>query len=217
MSNTNSPNKNVFVCNNPLIRFFLTEIRNKNSEPLKFRSYMKEASKYLVYEALSNIEIKTKEIETPVAIAEGIEFKNKFIVAPILRAGLSMVDGIIEVLPFAQIRHIGLYRNEETLQPVEYYVKLPDAIDENTNVLIIDPMLATGGSAISAVDVFKKRGVKGSSIKFISLIASKIGVQKLMEAHNDIELYCANIDSELNEKGYIVPGLGDAGDRCFGT
>lgn len=209
--------ENVYVCQNPLIQYFLTQIRDKNSDSVKFRNSVREASKYLIYEAFSKIKTKDVSIETPVAKAEGVDFENKFIVAPILRAGLSMVDSVMETLPFAQIRHIGLYRNEETLQPVEYYVKLPDNIGEDTIVLITDPMLATGGSAISTIDVFKKRNMPTQNIKFICLIASQYGIDKLTEAHKDVEVYCATVDKELNSHGYIVPGLGDAGDRCFGT
>lgn len=215
--NIQSPIKNVFVSNNPLVKIFLSKIRDVSTDSTKFRSSIKEITKYLVYEAMSDLDLEVIEIQTPVAKTSGVKAKNRFLVAPILRAGLSMVESIMETLPFAQIRHIGLYRNEETLQPVEYYVKLPDTIESNTKVIITDPMLATGGSAISAIDVFKKRGVAGKDIVFICLIASQYGVEKLTQEHSDVKVYCAVIDQKLNEVGYIVPGLGDAGDRCFGT
>ncbi len=208
--------ENVKICLHPLVQVAVSEIRSIETKPLKFRRLIKEISRHVVYEALSDTELKTIDIITPIQPTKGFDFKtNKFILAPILRAGLSMIDGAIETLPFAEVRHIGLCRNEKTLEPVEYYVKLPDSIDNETTVLIMDPMLATGGSAISAVDVFKKRGVK--KIKFLCLIASVTGVKALSTEHSDVEIYTAALDQELNEKGYIVPGLGDAGDRCFGT
>jgi uracil phosphoribosyltransferase len=207
---------NVFVCSHPLIQVLVSELRSIDTNSIKFRRLIKEISRHLVYEALSDIPLKETIVKTPVAEAKGFEYlHDKFILAPILRAGLSMIDGAIETLPLAQVRHIGLYRNEETLQPVEYYVKLPETIDDNTTVVIMDPMLATGGSAISATDVFKKRGVK--KIKFLCLIASKVGIENLNKEHPDIQIYAAAVDEKLNDNGYIVPGLGDAGDRCFGT
>jgi uracil phosphoribosyltransferase len=207
---------NVFVCSHPLIQVLVSELRSIDTNSIKFRRLIKEISRHLVYEALSDIPLKETIVKTPVAEAKGFEYlHDEFILAPILRAGLSMIDGAIETLPLAQVRHIGLYRNEETLQPVEYYVKLPETIDDNTTVVIMDPMLATGGSAISATDVFKKRGVK--KIKFLCLIASKVGIENLNKEHPDIQIYAAAVDEKLNDNGYIVPGLGDAGDRCFGT
>lgn len=211
-----SHSDNVFVCSHPLIQVLISELRSIDTNSIKFRRLIKEISRHLVYEALSDIPLKETIVKTPVAEAKGFEYlHDKFILAPILRAGLSMIDGAIETLPLAQVRHIGLYRNEETLQPVEYYVKLPESIDDNTTVVIMDPMLATGGSAISATDVFKKRGVK--KIKFLCLIASKVGIENLNKEHPDIQIYAAAVDEKLNDNGYIVPGLGDAGDRCFGT
>lgn len=206
----------VKICSHPLVQVAVSEIRSIETNSLRFRRLIKEISRHLVYEALSDVPLKKIEITTPLEKTEGYDFEcNKFILAPILRAGLSMIDGAVETLPMSEVRHIGLYRNEKTLQPVEYYVKLPDTIDNETTVIIMDPMLATGGSAISAIDVFKKRGV--SKIKFLCLIASAPGIKALLEEHSDIEIYAAAVDPELNEKGYIVPGLGDAGDRCFGT
>lgn len=207
---------NVKVCSHPLIQVLVSDLRSVDTNSIKFRRTIKEISRHLVYEALYDVPLKETTVTTPLAETTGYVYKDdKFILAPILRAGLSMIDGAIETLPLAQVRHIGLYRNEETLQPVEYYVKLPDAIDPESTVLIMDPMLATGGSAISAVDVFKKRGVK--KIKFLCLISSEYGIKALNKEHGDIQIYTAAVDAKLNEKGYIVPGLGDAGDRCFGT
>lgn len=209
-------NQKVTICTHPLVQVSVSEIRNKDTTSLRFRRLIKEVSRHVVYEALSDIPLKEVEITTPMAQTKGYEFANdKLILAPILRAGLSMIDGAIETLPMSEVRHIGLYRNEDTLKTVEYYVKLPDQIDKETTVLIIDPMLATGGSAISAVEVFKKRGVE--KIKFLCLIASVPGVNALKKEHPDVQIYTAALDPELNEHGYIVPGLGDAGDRCFGT
>ncbi len=208
--------KNVKICNHPLIQVLISDLRSTETNSIRFRRLVKEVSRHIVYEALSDVPVKTVEVQTPLAIAQGYGFEySDFILAPILRAGLSMIDGAIETLPLAQVRHIGLYRNEETLQPVEYYVKLPETIHSDTSVLIMDPMLATGGSAISAVDVFKKRGIK--KIKFMCLISAAPGVNALITAHPDIQIYTGVVDSELNSNGYIVPGLGDAGDRCFGT
>jgi len=209
-------NSNVTVCNHPLIKALVTEIRDKKTEGKRFRRLVKELARHIVYEALSDIPLKEVEFETPLAKTRGFTFMcEQFILAPILRAGLSMIDGALETLPGAEIRHIGLYRDEATLEPVEYYIKLPESIPEETYVLLMDPMLATGGSATIAVDTFKKRGVK--KIKFLCLISSIQGINALSEAHPDIQIYTAAIDPILNELGYIVPGLGDAGDRSFGT
>lgn len=209
-------NQKVKICSHPLVQVAVSEIRSTETNSLRFRRLIKEVSRHVVYEALSDIPLKEVSINTPLAETKGYQFENdKFILAPILRAGLSMIDGALETLPMSEVRHIGLYRNEETLKPVEYYVKLPDSIDKETTVLIIDPMLATGGSAISTVEVFKKRGVE--KIKFLCLIASAVGVENLNNEHPDVQIYAAALDPELNENGYIVPGLGDAGDRCFGT
>ena len=204
------------ICSHPLVQVAVSEIRSINTNSLRFRRLIKEISRHVVYEALSDTPLKEIDVTTPIQETKGYDFKcNKFILAPILRAGLSMIDGAVETLPFAEVRHIGLYRNEETLEPVEYYVKLPDSIDSETTVIIMDPMLATGGSAITAVEVFKKRGI--NKIKFLCLIASNPGVKALLKEHPEVQIYTAALDPELNEKGYIVPGLGDAGDRCFGT
>jgi uracil phosphoribosyltransferase len=170
----------------------------------------------MTYEAAREMQTEAITVPTPVASAEGVRIAEPhLILAPILRAGLSMIDGASEMFPEAQVRHVGLYRDEATLQPVEYYVKIPAQLPADSLVFILDPMLATGGSAVAAVDVFKKRGV--SRIRFLCLIASPEGVATLQAAHPDVHIVCASVDDHLNEKGYIVPGLGDAGDRCFGT
>ncbi len=209
-------NKKVTICSHPLVQVAVSEIRSIETNSLRFRRLIKEVSRHVVYEALYDTPLKETEITTPLAKTQRYKFENdKFILSPILRAGLSMIDGALETLPMSEVRHIGLYRNEETLKPVEYYVKLPEQIEKDTTVLILDPMLATGGSAISAVEVFKKRGVE--KIKFLCLIASAPGVEALNKEHPDVQIYAAALDPELNENGYIVPGLGDAGDRCFGT
>lgn len=209
-------NTNVTVCSHPLIQILISQLRDAETSSLRFRRLIKEISRHIVYEALADIPLKEIQVQTPLEIAKGFDFEHEnFILAPILRAGLSLIDGAIDTLPHAQVRHIGLYRNEETLQPVEYYVKLPETLDPDTTVLIMDPMLATGGSAISAVSVFKKRGIR--KIKFLCVISSSFGVEALIKEHPDIQIYTGVVDAKLNNVGYIVPGLGDAGDRCFGT
>jgi uracil phosphoribosyltransferase len=206
----------VKVCDHPLIRQALGELRRKETPPLEFRERVGELARYLTYEAARDLAVEEAEIETPLARtkAERVE-ERKLILAPILRAGLAMIEGAIATFPHAQVRHIGLFRDEKTLQPVEYYVKLPAKLEPDTLVLILDPMLATGGSAIATIDVFKRRGV--TRFKFICLIASPEGVRAVNEKHPDVPIYTASVDWHLNERGYIVPGLGDAGDRCFGT
>jgi len=209
-------NSNITVCSHPLIKALVSEIRDKTTAGKRFRRLVKELARHIVYESLGDIPLKEVEFETPLAKTRGFTFMyEQFILAPILRAGLAMIDGALETLPGAEIRHIGLYRDENTLEPVEYYIKLPESIPEDTYVLLMDPMLATGGSATIAVDIFKKRGAK--KIKFLCIIASVQGIKALSTAHPDIQIYTSAIDPILNENGYIVPGLGDAGDRSFGT
>lgn len=169
----------------------------------------------ICYEAMHDAELETIEIETPMMSMKSKRLnENKYAFVPILRAGISMVDGLIKVIPNAKIGHIGLYRNEETLKPVKYYYKLPNNIKDRT-VFVLDPMLATGGSAIDAISMIKEDGVK--KIKFLCVIAAPEGLKKLKDVHPEVEVYCAEIDQCLNEHGYIIPGLGDAGDRIFGT
>lgn len=201
--------------NHPLIKHKISILRDKNTPTKVFRELIGEISMFLCYEALKDATLVEKEIETPIEKTKGkVLNENKYAFVPILRAGMGMVDGILAVMPGAKIGHIGLYRNEETLEPVEYYFKVPDGI-ENKEVILLDPMLATGGSGIDAISQIKARGVK--KIKFLSIIAAPEGLKKMEEAHPDVQIYCANIDDHLNENGYIVPGLGDAGDRIYGT
>jgi len=198
----------------PLIAHKLSRLRDKNTEPKKFRELVREIAGLLAYEATANLQTSEIEIETPLEKMKAQQLKEKIGLVPILRAGLGMVEGIWEWMPSAEVWHIGLYRDEKTLQPVEYYNKLP--VDPRVSVcLILDPMLATGGSATATADILKKWGVK--KIKYVGLIAAPEGIKAMQTAHPDIDIYVAAIDSHLNERGYIVPGLGDAGDRQFGT
>lgn len=203
------------VLDHPLIQHKLTIIRNKDCGTREFREVVNEIAELMVYEVCRDMPLEDIEVETPVATAvEKRLAGKKVVVVPILRAGLGMVDGVLELLPAAKVGHIGMYRDEETLQPHEYFVKMPDHLDKR-EMIIVDPMLATGGSAIAAVDALKKRGAK--SIRFVCLVAAPEGVKALRETHPDIDVYAAALDDHLNENGYIVPGLGDAGDRLFGT
>jgi len=206
----------VKVCDHPLIRQALGELRRKETVPLEFRARVGELARYLSYEAARDLSVASVEIETPLmkTTAERVD-EEKMILAPILRAGLAMIDGAMATFPHAQVRHIGIFRDEKTLQPVEYYCKVPAVLDPETLVLVLDPMLATGGSAIAAIDLFKKRGI--TRFKFICLIAAPEGIANVQSLHPEVPIYTANVDQKLNERGYIVPGLGDAGDRCFGT
>ncbi|MDQ7253176.1 uracil phosphoribosyltransferase [Pediococcus pentosaceus] len=203
------------VLDHPLIQHKLTLIRDKHCSTKEFREIVNEISTLMAYEVSRDMPLMDVEIETPIgkSIQKQISGK-KVAIVPILRAGLGMVDGMAELLPVARIGHIGMYRDEETLKPTEYFVKLPSDISER-QVFVVDPMLATGGSAIMAVDALKKRGAK--DIRFCSLVAAPEGVKALQEARPDIDIYTAALDEKLNEDGYIVPGLGDAGDRLFGT
>lgn len=204
----------VFVMNHPLIQHKLTIMRDKNTTVKDFRDCAYEIGLLLGYEATKEIELEDFEIETPITKMTGKKIKRKIALIPILRAGLGMVDAMMDLIPAAKIGHIGLCRNEETLEPVEYYCKLPTDIEER-QVLVLDPMLATGGSAIDAITMIKKRNV--SRIKFVCIIAAPEGIEALRKAHPDVDIYCGAVDEKLNENGYIVPGLGDAGDRLFGT
>jgi uracil phosphoribosyltransferase len=205
---------NIFPSVHPLVAHKLTRLRDKDTQPKKFRELVREISALLAYEATADLLITPREVETPLAVTQGAELKEKIGLVPILRAGLGMVEGVWGLMPSAEVWHIGLYRDEETLQPVEYYNKLP--IEPTVSVcLILDPMLATGGSAVATVDVVKRWGV--SRIKFVAMIASPEGIQVMQKAHPDVPIHLAAIDDHLNNIGYIVPGLGDAGDRQFGT
>jgi uracil phosphoribosyltransferase len=204
----------VFESTHPLVKHKLTLLRNVTTSPKKFRELIRELALLLCYEATTDLGLKQIEVETPMGTAEGQELVDKIGLVPILRAGLGMVDGIWEMMPGAEVWHIGLYRDEETLKPVAYYNKLPTAPTVNV-CLVLDPMLATGGSAVATVNILKKWGA--DRIKFVALLAAPEGIQRLQEAHPDVPIYVAKIDSHLNDIGYIVPGLGDAGDRQFGT
>ncbi len=205
----------LYVFDHPLIQHKLTYIRDKNTGTKEFRELVDEVSTLMMFEITRELPLKEVDVETPVATAKSKVLAGKKLgVIPILRAGLGMVDGIVNLVPAAKIGHVGLYRDPETLQPVEYYIKLPSDIHER-ELIVTDPMLATGGSAIAAIQFIKDRGAK--HISLMCLIAAPEGVKALQEAHPDVDIYIAGLDSHLNEKGYIVPGLGDAGDRLFGT
>ncbi|MEA2008642.1 MAG: uracil phosphoribosyltransferase [Chloroflexota bacterium] len=205
---------NVFPSQHPLVAHKVTRLRNKDTKSKKFRELVREISALLAYEATADLGIAPREVETPLTTTTGAELKQPIGLIPILRSGLGMVEGIWSLMPAAQVWHIGLYRDERTLQPVEYYNKLP--LEPTVSVcLVLDPMLATGGSAVATVDVLKKWGV--INIKFVGIIAAPEGVKAMQDAHPDVPLYLAAIDDQLNEDGYIMPGLGDAGDRQFGT
>ena len=204
----------VIELNHPLVSHKLTILRNKKTGTKEFREIIGELSMILCYEAMKDAKLEDKEFETPICQMTGKKLdEDNYAFVPILRAGTGMLDGLIKVMPNAKIGHIGMYRNEETLQPVEYYFKLPEV--QNPLVLIVDPMLATGGSAVAAIDACKKRGYK--NIRLMCLVGVPEGVKVVEEAHPDVHIYLASLDERLNEKGYILPGLGDAGDRIFGT
>lgn len=205
----------VFVFDHPLIQHKISLLRDKNTSTKEFRELVAEIAMLMGYEVTRNMPLKEVEIETPVAVAKTKVISGKKLgIVPILRAGLGMVDGMLNLLPFAKVGHIGLYRDPETLEPVEYYCKLPVDAEER-EIVVLDPMLATGGSASAAIRFIKERGV--TNIKLMCLIAAKTGIARINKDHPDVEIYCASVDERLNDHGYIVPGLGDAGDRLFGT
>jgi uracil phosphoribosyltransferase len=204
----------VHVSDHPLVKHKLTLLRDKNTEPKKFRELIREITLLITYEALRDLEIKPKEINTPLTTTCGYKVAEPIGLIPILRSGLGMVEGVWEMIPSAEVWHIGLFRDERTLHPVSYYNRLP--IHPTVSVcLILDPMLATGGSAVKTVEILKEWGA--NRIKFLGLIAAPEGVETLTKAHPDVDIYLAALDDRLNENAYIVPGLGDAGDRQFGT
>lgn len=207
--------KQPMILDHPLVQHKISLLRSKRTGTKEFRDLVGEIATLMCYEATRDLPTEEVEIETPIAIARTRMLSGrKLAFVPILRAGLGMVDGMLTLVPAAKVGHIGLYRNEETLEPVEYYCKLPEDIGER-DVIVLDPMLATGGSACDAITMIKKRGAR--SIKFLCLIAAPEGVARLQETHPDVDIYIAAMDEKLNENGYIVPGLGDAGDRIFGT
>jgi len=208
-------NENVFVMDHPLIQHKLTFLRDEQTGTKIFRELVGEIATLMCYEAtrdlpLVDVRTKTPMVETTTKVIKG----RKLAFVPILRAGLGMVDGMLNLIPSAKVGHVGLYRDHETLKPVEYYNKLPPDIEER-DVIILDPMLATGGSSIDAISIVKRSNPR--SIKLMCIIAAPEGVEALIEAHPDVHIYCAAVDEKLNENGYILPGLGDAGDRIFGT
>jgi len=205
----------VNILDHPLIQHKLTQIRQKDTSTTQFRQMINEIGGLMVYEITRDLPLEQIEIETPVAKTKAnVIAGKKMVVVPILRAGLGMVDGILQMIPSARIGHIGIFRDEETLQPVEYFAKFPDELDQR-DIFIVDPMLATGGSAIAAINSIKQRGAK--NIKLVCLVGAPEGVKAINDAHPDVTVYLASLDEKLNEKGYIIPGLGDAGDRIFGT
>jgi len=206
---------NVFVINHPLIQHKISILRDETTGTKEFRELVDEIAALMCYEATRNLPLEDIEVKTPVAVAKTKRLTGKKIaIVPILRAGLGMVDGILKLIPTAKVGHIGLYRDPQTLQPIEYYCKLPQDSEER-EIVVVDPMLATGGSASEAINFIKARGVE--NIRFMCLIAAPEGIEKLQQIHPDVDIYAAAIDDCLNDHGYIVPGLGDAGDRLFGT
>ena len=206
---------NVFIFDHPLIKHKVSILRSKNTGMKEFRELIEEITTIMTYESMRDVELVPVEVETPLEKTDQYRVPEESIaIVPILRAGLGMVNGVHNVFPTARVGHIGMYRDEETLEPHEYYCKLPDGIEDKT-VLLVDPMLATGGSVCDALDALKKRGCK--KIKLMSIIAAPEGVKKVAETHPDVPVYVSTLDRCLNENGYILPGLGDAGDRLFGT
>lgn len=206
--------KNVYPSTHPLIAAKLTRLRDVRTEPKKFRELVRELAAMLAYEATMDLAVQPVEVQTPLTTTRGVALTDRIGLVPVLRAGLGMVEGVWELMPGAEVWHIGLYRDEKTLKPVAYYNRLP--VEPTVSVcLILDPMLATGGSAVATVDILKKWGV--GRIKFVGLIAAPEGIARLHGAHPDVPIHIAAIDERLNEHGYILPGLGDAGDRKFGT
>ena len=205
---------NVIASSHPLVAHKLTRLRDKTTDPKRFRELVREIAALLAYEATADLVMTPLPVETPLASTMGADLQEKIGLVPILRAGLGMVDGVWELMPSSEVWHIGIYRDEKTLKPVQYYNKLP--IEPRVSVcLILDPMLATGGSAVATADILKQWGVK--RIKFVGVIGSPEGIRNMEEHHPDVPIYLAAVDDHLNERGYIVPGLGDAGDRQFGT
>lgn len=207
--------KNIHIMNHPLIQHKVSILRDKNTTVKQFRELVNEIAMLMCYDATRDLALKEVDIETPVATAHTKVLAGPDpAIVPILRAGMGMLDGILNLMPYAKVGHVGLYRDPETLEPVEYYCKLPEDIDKR-DVFIIDPMLATGGSGIAAITFLKRHGAK--NIKFLCLIAAPEGLEKMHSEHPDVEIFCASLDEKLNDHGYIVPGLGDAGDRIYGT
>ena len=206
--------KNVFISKHPLVMSKVATLRDKRTSTADFRRVMSEISMLLAHDVLSGAKVKPCRVSTPLGSARAMKLSHDIIFVAILRAGLGMLDGLMKVHPEARLAHIGIYRDEVTLKPVKYYVRLPDNIKDSL-VVVADPMLATGGSAAEALEILKARGAK--RIRFMALIGAKKGVNRLAAAHPDVPIYIGAVDEKLNDNGYIVPGLGDAGDRMFGT
>ncbi|MFO7264647.1 MAG: uracil phosphoribosyltransferase [Limnochordales bacterium] len=205
----------VYVIDHPLVQHKLTMLRDERTGPKDFRELTEELSMLMAYEVTRDIPTEPVEVKTPLAVTTGVAISGKKLaIVAILRAGLGMVPGILRLIPAAKVGHIGVYRDPETLKPIEYFCKLPTDIDER-DVILVDPMLATGGSAVAAIDIIKKRGA--TNIKLMAMVAAPEGIKRLHEAHPDVALFVAAVDERLNDHAYIVPGLGDAGDRLFGT
>lgn len=206
--------KDVHVMTHPLIMHKITMLRDKNTNDKDFRQLIHEIALLMGYEATKDLTVVDHKVTTPITECTGKIIEKQVALVPILRAGLGMVDALLNLIPASKVGHIGLYRDHDTLRPVEYYCKLPNDV-QNRQVIVLDPMLATGGSSVAAIDVIKRYGVK--KIKFMCIIAAPEGIKAIQEAHPDVEIYAGSLDEKLNEHGYIVPGLGDAGDRIFGT
>ena len=204
----------VTILNHSLVKHKLTNIRKKETKTKDFYQHVEEIAGLMAYEITRDFPLKEVEIETPICKTVQYEIANDVVIVPILRAGLGMVEGIRSMIPTAKVGFIGMYRDEKTLEPHEYYAKFPDTIVDSI-VLVVDPMLATGGSAIAAIEMLKKRGCK--DIRYVGLVGAPEGIEALSKAHPDVNIYLASQDEKLNENGYIVPGLGDCGDRLFGT
>lgn len=208
---------NICIIDHPLVTHKLSFLRQKSTGSKEFRALVEEIAALMAYEATRDLPIAEEPIETPLETSTGQFISGKKLgVVPILRAGLGMLEGILRLIPNAKVGHIGLYRNEETLEPVEYFCKMPDDLAER-DILLLDPMLATGGSAVAAIELLEKRGAKADQIRFLCLLASPEGMERLADAYPDTRIYTAAVDEKLDENGYIRPGLGDAGDRIFGT
>jgi uracil phosphoribosyltransferase len=205
---------NLHVSRHPLVKHKLALLRDKNTDFRSFRGLMRELAMLLCYEFTEDLKLTPRQVETPMGMADGVKADERIGIVPVLRAGLGMLEGILELLPSVQVWHIGLYRDEHTLRPVQYYNRLPHRAELDV-AIILDPMLATGGSAVATIDILKNAGI--ARVKYVGLIAAPEGVAKLHESHPDVPIYIANLDDRLNEVGFIVPGLGDAGDRQFGT
>ncbi|RPI05917.1 MAG: uracil phosphoribosyltransferase [Ignavibacteriae bacterium] len=206
--------KNLIVIDHPLVKRDLTLLRNKKTPSHQFRAILRRTASLMAYEVSRDLQTKVVEVETPLEKTKGVMVNQQIVLVPILRAGLGLVGGFVEVMPNARVGHIGLFRDEETLKPVDYYFKVPRNLDRAL-VILLDPMLATGGSAAAAISFLKERGAR--SLRMANLVSAPEGVRKVRKAHPDVVMYTCALDRELNKRGYILPGLGDAGDRMFGT